>query len=141
MARQLIVALLIACVPAHADDLDDAIKAGMSAYAATYPDYPDQPIGWMREVIGGLRQSADKSAGVTPLTLKAYVIGQSPNDHPARAERAGTFANSLHLWASGLPERTITGAEFLDRLEQAYNELYPLPKTSVPPPDYPEVQP
>lgn len=141
MRALLIVLMLAGCAPAYADDLDDAIKAGMRAYADSYPDYPDLPVGWMRVVIDGLQVNADKSATVTPLTIKAYVIGQSPNDHPHRAERAGTFANALHLWVSGLPEKTITGAELLDRFERAYDDLYPPPEIPVLPPNYPEGQP
>lgn len=135
----ILLGLVLWAHPVHADDLDQAIRNAMRSYVATYPDYPDLPVGWIQTNIRGLESNADLTQVVTPLTIKAFVISGVPTDHPNWAERAGTFANALHQWCGVLPQQTLTAAELLKRLKEAYDELYPVPTykpTHLPPGAY-----
>ncbi len=127
----IVAALLLASAfAAFADPLDDALLAGTRAYTSEETDPTRNHPGYVATMLDILDRHADKSAPVTPLSVKQYLIATASKDqNPALPERIGTWGNALHAYASTAPAVQITGGELLTRLRTIYDEMYPRPKT------------
>lgn len=118
----------LACI---ADEFDDALRAGTSAYVASQTLGLGE--GWVRVLMDDIERSHVQMI-VDPLTTKQFMIASACEDgNPHCPERIGTWAHAVHSYTSPLPERALMADDVVARLRAAVDEIAPPAMEPTPP--------
>ena len=117
-----VVIALLQCGFARADDLDDALKCGVGAYADSQP-----PAGsWAQQLIAELKEDVPLNTQIQLGGVKFLLTSYQRQDgNSARDERMGTMSHAIQTCLARIPNRPVSAHDILDKAAAILTAMYP----------------